>query len=66
MPIPLDKLTVHNEDLTRIGWFDMPTGDPPRGSIAVVEINFDAVQQRENADTLQRIARQREYENRVH
>ena len=65
MLIPRDKLTLHNEDFARIGWFDMPQGDPPRGSIAVVEINHDAVQQRENADLNARIARQRDYENRL-
>ena len=64
-PIPLDKLTLHNDDYTPIGWFDMVTGDPPKGSVALIEINTNAVQQRENAQLLSRIAREREYENRV-
>jgi hypothetical protein len=65
MPISLDKLTLHNDDYERIGWFDMLQGDPPRGSVAVIAINENAVQQRENADLLERIARSREYENRT-
>jgi hypothetical protein len=64
MPIPLDKLTLHNDDYTRVGWFDMPQGTPPRGSIAVIVVNTDAVLQRENADLIARIARREAYENR--
>jgi hypothetical protein len=65
MTIELDKLTLHNDDYTRVGWFDTPQGDPPRGSIAVIVVNTDAVLQRENAQLAQRIARSREYENRA-
>lgn len=58
MPIPLDNLTLHNDDYTRTGWFDTPTGKPPKkGSIAVIAVNKDAVEKREHALLLERIAR---------
>lgn len=59
MPISLDKLTLHNDDYRQVGWFDMLQGDPPKGSIAVIVINDDAVQQRENVLMAERIFRSR-------
>ena len=62
MPIPLDQLTLHSDDMKFIGWSDMPTGDPKRGSIPVYTINNDAVRTRENADSIVRIARRESVE----
>ena len=65
MPIPLDKLTIHNDDLRQVGWADMLTGTPKRGSVPIFEIDTNAVEQRENALSVERIARQRDYEART-
>ena len=62
MPIPLDQLTLHSDDMKFIGWSDMPTGDPKRGSIPVYTVDENAAQQREMTDLVQRIARRRAYE----
>ena len=59
--LDLDKLTLHQDDYKCVGWFDTPQGDPPRGSVALIVVNKDAVQQRENADLLRRIAREKAY-----
>jgi hypothetical protein len=59
MTIPLDRLTLHNDDYTRVGWLDMPQGDPPRGSIPLITINFDAVKKRETTDLLRRISQRK-------
>ena len=66
MAIPLDKLTIHTDDLRQVGWFDTLTGEPKRGSVPLLVIDTNAVEQRENADTVSRIAyrspKEREYE----
>ena len=62
LAIPLDKLTIHTDDLRQVGWFDTLTGEPKRGSVPLLVIDTNAVEQRENADLVARIARQRDYE----
>ena len=57
--ITLDQLTLHSDDMRFIGWSDMKTGEPARGSIAVYTVDNDAVQMRDDADLMARIARGR-------
>jgi len=41
-----DYLTLHKDDYVQDGWADTITGDPPRGSVPLIVVNANAVEQR--------------------